>query len=68
MRLTAILSLVVFGIACAVNPAGQKTATYVAVSNNETDRLQIIVTPNSLVLNGYLEISIKQSRFTLFDR
>jgi hypothetical protein len=38
----------------------QKTANYIAVFPNETDRLQMTVTQNSLVLTGYLEVSTKR--------
>jgi hypothetical protein len=68
-----ILSFLIFS--CIGSLAQQKTANYVSVSGNETDRLQITVTrtnksPKNIadalnstgyVLTGYLEISIKQT-------
>lgn len=66
LRITLIsIFLVVFGTDCAAPPAQQKTATYVATAGNETDRLQITVTRNSLVLAGYFEVSVKQSDGTV---
>jgi uncharacterized membrane protein AbrB (regulator of aidB expression) len=59
MRLNVML-LALLGTACVAPHAQQKTANYIAVTPNETDRLQITVTRNSLVWSGYIEASAKQ--------
>jgi len=63
-----ILTLVFFGAACTTQRADQKSANYIAVSGNETDRLRITVTRNSLVLTGYFEVSVKQPDGTVNTR
>ena len=63
-----ILSLVFFGAACTTQRADEKSATYIAVMGNETDRLRLTVTRNSLVLTCYFEVSIRQPDGTVNAR
>ena len=62
VRAIPLLVLALLGVACSTPAPGlrQKTANYIVVVPNETDRLQMTVTQNSLALTGYLEVSIKQ--------
>ena len=61
MRAVSLLAFsLVLCVGCVPSHAQQKTATYIAVSGNETDRLQLTVTRGSLELTGYLEVSVKQ--------
>jgi hypothetical protein len=43
----------------------RKTATYTAVTGNETDMLKITVTRGSMVLTGVLQVSLKQQDGTI---
>jgi hypothetical protein len=63
--LLTVMFLALLRGACAVPHAQQSTASYIAVTPNETDRLQITVTRNSLVLTGYIEASVKQPNGTI---
>ena len=68
MLRAGILTLVFLGAACTTQRADQKTATYIAVMGNETDRLRLTVTRNSLVLTGYFEVSTRRPDGTVDTR
>jgi hypothetical protein len=66
MRLILVVGLVLsFACGPPSHRLGQKIADYIAVFPNETDRLRLIVSKNSLTLSGYLEASIKRPNGTV---
>src|SRR5579863_461459 len=72
VRLISLLLLIAVCAGChstgSESASGQRTADYVAVIGNETDRLELVVTRGSNQLSGYLDVSIKKPDGSISNR